>query len=83
MPKPVDPIDQIAKSIACHRRNKRWCDHLTGEHAATVARIREAWLAGRLGTKRRTAAREISAYLKSAGIADVGVQGIDQWLQRP
>jgi hypothetical protein len=82
MRKASDPIESIAAAIAARRQPKRWHDGLSREHAAVVEKIREAWLAGKLGSTRNTAAREISAYLKAEGIADVGTQGILAWLQR-
>lgn len=82
MTRPAGPIESIAAAIAKRGQPRRWHHDLSDEHAALVASIREAWLSGRLGTKKNTAAREISAYLKAAGIADIGAQGITEWLDR-
>ncbi len=83
MAKPVDDaVATIAAAISSSGRPRRWHDGLPPEHAKIVGRIREAWKAGQFGTKRRAAARQIAAYLNSAGISSIGTQGIDQWLQR-
>lgn len=59
-----------------------WYKKIKPEHAAAVAELAEAWKSGRLGKRRRTAARVVSEYLKEQGIANVGMQGVDEWLQR-
>lgn len=75
-------VDEIAEEIANRRPPLRWFERVAPEHVATLAEIREGWLAGRFGTKRRPAAKIISRWLNEHDIAQVGEQGVEEWLQR-
>jgi tRNA A37 threonylcarbamoyladenosine biosynthesis protein TsaE len=45
-----------------------------------LAALKAAWLAGELGSRKKTLARNISARLQERGISDVGEQGVIAWL---
>lgn len=75
-------VDEIAAEIANRQAPLRWFQRVAPEHVATLAEIREGWLAGKFGGKRRPAARIISKWLSDHGIAQVGEQGVEEWLQR-
>lgn len=75
-------LDEVVGELAERSIRKRWFNNVAPEHVETLQELREAWLAGRLGKARRTAARVISKILKARGIATVGEQGIEEWLER-
>lgn len=75
-------LDEVVDELAQRASPKRWHHRVAPEHAGTLAELREAWLAGRLGKARRPAARVISKILKARGIATVGEQGVEEWLER-
>jgi len=59
---------------------KRWHEKLSPEHLEELSQIKTAWLAGELGTRKKTLARTISIKLRERGISDVGEQGVIAWL---
>lgn len=74
-------LDDVREAMANVRHgSKRWHEKVDAEHQAELAAIKTAWLAGELGTRRKTLARTISARLKELGISDVGEQGVIAWL---
>jgi len=74
-------LDDVREAMANVRLgSKRWHEKVDAEHQAELAAIKTAWLAGELGTRRKTLARTISARLKELGISDVGEQGVIAWL---
>ena len=74
-------LDDVREAMANVRHgSKRWYEKVDAEHQAELAAIKAAWLAGELGTRRKTLARTISARLKALGISDVGEQGVIAWL---
>jgi hypothetical protein len=74
-------LDDVREAMANVRHgSKRWYEKVDAEHQAELAAIKAAWLAGELGTRRKTLARTISARLKERGISDVGEQGVIAWL---
>jgi hypothetical protein len=74
-------LDDVREAMANVRLgSKRWYEKVDAEHQAELAAIKTAWLAGELGTRRKTLARTISARLKELGISDVGEQGVIAWL---
>jgi hypothetical protein len=60
--------------------SKKWHEKVAPEHQAELAAIKAAWLAGELGNRRKTLARDLSARLRKRGISDIGEQGIISWL---
>lgn len=83
MAREINLVDQVLQEIADNPVGVQpWYRKVGQEHAATLAELLEAWKSGRLGKHRMTAARAISKILRDRGIADVGRQGVDQWLAR-
>lgn len=59
---------------------QRWHEKIAPEHVEELAAIKAAWVAGELGTRKKTLARNISARLRERGISEVGEQGVIAWL---
>jgi hypothetical protein len=74
-------LDDVREAMAAVRHgSKKWFEKVADEHQAELAAIKAAWLAGELGSRRKTLARNISARLRERGISDVGEQGVIAWL---
>ena len=74
-------LDDVREAMAAVRHgSKKWYEKVADEHQAELAAIKAAWLAGELGSRRKTLARNISARLRARGISDVGEQGVIAWL---
>ena len=74
-------LDDVREAMAAVRHGpSRWYERVAPEHQAELAAIKAAWLAGELGSRRKTLARNISARLRERGISDVGEQGVIAWL---
>jgi hypothetical protein len=74
-------LSDVRVAMAAVRHgSKRWHEKVADEHQAELAAIKAAWLAGELGSRRKTLARNISARLRERGISDVGEQGVIAWL---
>jgi hypothetical protein len=74
-------LDDVREAMAAVRHGgKRWYEKVDAEHQAELAAIKAAWLAGELGNRRKTLARDLSARLRKRGISDIGEQGIISWL---
>jgi hypothetical protein len=65
---------------AVRHGSRRWYEKVDAEHQAELAAIKAAWLAGELGSRRKTLARDLSARMRARGISDVGEQGVIAWL---
>jgi hypothetical protein len=74
-------LDDVREAMANVRLgSKRWYETVAAEHQAELAAIKAAWLAGELGSRRKTLARNISVRLRERGISDIGEQGVIAWL---
>jgi len=74
-------LDDLRDAMAQARHGtKRWYEKIAQEHLAELVAIKAAWLAGELGTRKKTLARAISVKLRERGISDVGEQGVIAWL---
>jgi len=74
-------LDDVREAMAAVRHgSQRWYEKVAPEHQAELAALTAAWLAGELGTRKKTLARNISARLRERGISDVGEQGVIAWL---
>lgn len=74
-------LDDVREAMAAVRHgSKRWYERVAPEHQAELAAIKAAWLAGELGNRRKTLARDLSARLRARGICDIGEQGVVSWL---
>lgn len=75
-------LDEVIEQVSSQRTAARWFHAVAPEHLPALAELRQAWLDGRLGAKRRTAARSIAKILNARGIATIGEQGVEEWLER-
>lgn len=74
-------LDDVRKAMANVRHgSKRWYERVAPEHQAELVAIKAAWLAGELGKRKKTLARDLSTRLRARGISDVGEQGVVAWL---
>ena len=74
-------LDDVREAMAAVRHgSQRWHEKVADEHQAELAALKAAWLAGELGTRKKTLARNISARLRERGISGVGEQGVIAWL---
>jgi len=74
-------LDDVREAMAAVRHgSQRWYEKVAAEHQAELTALKAAWLAGELGTRKKTLARNISARLRERGISDVGEQGVIAWL---
>jgi hypothetical protein len=80
MAKTPDIVAEIAQTVR-RRQPSRWYQRAGAEHGETLSAIAAAYKAGKFGTAVKPAADAISAVLKSRGIADVGFNGVIQWLR--
>lgn len=78
--KPNRLVEAVVRTLESTPKSRRWFDKIDPQHAATLAELKAAWEGGRLGTKRRRAARVISAMLADEKIAIIGEQEVDEWL---
>lgn len=74
----LDDVREAMKNIRLG--SKRWYEKVDAEHQAELDALKAAWLAGELGTRKKTLARNISARLRDRGISEVGEQGVISWL---
>jgi hypothetical protein len=74
-------LDDVREAMAAVRHgSKRWYEKVAAEHQAELAAIKAAWLAGELGSKKKTLARSLAEKMRIRGISDVGLQGVLAWL---
>jgi hypothetical protein len=74
-------LDDVREAMAAVRHgSKRWYEKIAAEHQAELAAIKAAWLAGELGSKKKTLARSLAEKMRIRGISDVGLQGVLAWL---
>lgn len=76
-----DIVSEIAAAIPTEHPVKPWWRRISDEQRATIAPILAAWRGGRLGKRKATAAKAISAKLAELGIK-IGPQGVQAWLDR-
>lgn len=77
----LDPVAEIAARVPV-RKAQRWHDRVTEDQAATLAQIKAAFHDGRFGTQKKPACTTIAVWLRERGIADVGYQEIQKWLEK-
>ena len=81
--KPSDIVAEIAAAVPRNQHGQlAWHVRAEAEHGDTLAAIHAAWHAGAFGPKKITAARTISAKLRTMGIT-IGEQGVMNWLDLP
>jgi hypothetical protein len=74
-------IDEVMGNLR-DRQPQSWHYRVSAEHADTLRQIKEAYQAGRFGSKKKPAAEAIARTLNDRGIADVQYQGVLAWLER-
>lgn len=79
--KSASPIDEIV-SLLPPKRALSWDHQIADEHRETLVEIKAAYVAGKFGTKKATAARAIAQWINAQGISNVGRQGVLQWLEK-
>ena len=81
--KASDIVAEIAAAVPRNQHGQLpWHVRAEAEHGEALAAIHAAWHEGAFGTKKITAARTISAKLKTLGIT-IGEQGVMNWLDMP
>jgi hypothetical protein len=76
-------LDEVTKAAATFfHGTPPWYRRLPAEHEQEVLGLRAAYKAGKIAVPLRTTARIISKLLRERGIATVGEQGVQSWLQR-
>lgn len=77
----VSLLDDVREALAAYRHGPApWHERLAPEHQAELAVLKTAWLAGELGSRKKTVARSISQRLKNRGICIIGFHGVIAWL---
>ena len=86
MPKTESVADIVARMAASvppeSHGTKPWWERHYAEHSELLDAIHTGWYAGTFGTKKRPAAKIISAELARHGIT-IGEQGVITWLKLP
>jgi hypothetical protein len=78
-----DIVAEIASKVPRDtHRNRPWWERVPPEHQPTLDAIHAAWHAGTFGSRKRPAARVISAAIAEFGIS-IGEQGVTAWLELP
>ena len=72
--------DQIAAALPPRAKTRPWWERIDPAHLAELEPVRARFLAGGYDASKRVMAATISTHLRSAGICDVGPQGVISWL---
>jgi len=76
-------LDDVRKALANFRHGPAtWYERLSKEHREELDAIKAEWVAGDLGTRKKTVARAIADNMRTRGISDVGMQGVIAWLEK-
>lgn len=86
MAKSPSPKSGLADAVRAAVRDVKpgfqpWHKLVAQEHLDELEEVRRQWQAGELGTKLLPVARAISEQLRERGIARIGAQGVQDWLQ--
>lgn len=73
-------VDEVAGYIQQAKAPARWHERVAAEHVETLAEIKAAWRAGKLGKSKKGAAVGVSKFLQAKGIASIGHNGVLAWL---
>lgn len=75
-------VDAVKAAIAERKPGfLPWYQRVAPEHVGELLEVRRQWQAGELGSKLLPVARAISDQLAERGIARIGAQGVQDWLQ--
>ena len=76
-------LEDVRKAINDARHGPAtWYERLAPEHREELDAIKAEWLAGDLGSRKKTVARAIAENMRSRGISNVGMQGVIAWLEK-
>jgi hypothetical protein len=76
-------LDDVRRAISDARHKPTtWYERLSQEHREELDAIKAEWVAGDLGTRKKTVARAIADNMRTRGISDVGMQGVIAWLEK-
>jgi hypothetical protein len=79
----VGLLDDVRKAVNDARHGPAtWYERLSKEHRKELDAIKAEWVAGDLGTRKKTVARAIADNMRTRGISDVGMQGVIAWLEK-
>jgi hypothetical protein len=59
-----------------------WYERLAPEHREELDAIKAEWMAGELGSRKKTLARALAENMRVRGISNVGMQGVIAWLEK-
>jgi hypothetical protein len=71
----------IATASSVFQGTMPWYRKLKPEHQSEVMALKSAWKSGAITHPLRTYARAIAKHLRERGIASIGEQGVQRWLQ--
>ena len=77
----ASPVSEIASLIPSRAGVRPWWERVDKRVESQLPEILAAWRAGKFGSRRRTAARAIAAWLVRHGV-EIREQGVDTWLRR-
>ena len=76
-------LEDVRKAINDARHGPAtWYERLAPEHREELDAIKAEWMAGDLGSRKKTVARAIAENMRSRGISNVGMQGVIAWLEK-
>jgi hypothetical protein len=78
-PRLLDEVQQAAATF--FQGTPPWYRRLPAEHEQEVLGLRAAYKDGKIALPLRTTARLISKLLRERGIANIGEQGVQNWLK--
>lgn len=79
--KTTSPVDEIAALIPPVVPTS-WEYRVAEEHRQTLDEIKRGYLAGRFGKSKTAACEAIANWLNANGIATIGRQGVQTWLEK-
>jgi hypothetical protein len=76
-------LEDVRRAVSDARNGPAtWYERLAPEHREELDAIKAEWMAGELGTRKKTLARALAENMRSRGISDVGMQGVIAWLEK-
>lgn len=76
-------LDDVRRAVSDARHGPAtWYERLSKEQREELDVIKAEWVAGDLGTRKKTVARAIADNMRTRGISDVGMQGVIAWLEK-
>ena len=76
-------LDDVRKAVSDARNGPAtWYERLAPEHCEELDAIKAEWMAGELGSRKKTVARALAENMRTRGISDVGMQGVIAWLEK-